>query len=69
MGRRKFKDGEKVHFKKDKLIYNGKVVGYNGSLKKPYLVEAGVFSLAKRYTINYRLKVEDLRKGYYDVRY
>ena len=64
MGKRKFKDGEKVHFKKDKRIHNGIIVSYNSSLKKPYLVKVGIVSF-KRKHINYRLRVEELRKGYY----
>ena len=68
MSKRKFKDREGVHFKKDKLIYNGTVVSYDKSSKKPYLVRAGTISFTKKYAV-YRLRVEDLRKGYYDVRY
>ena len=65
MSRRKFKDGERVHFKTDKLIYNGTVISYNGSLKKPYLVKSGIISFKSKYK-NYRLRVEDIRKGWID---
>ena len=68
MSKRKFKDGEKVHFKKDKLIYNGTVVSYDKASKKPYLVRAGTISFTKKYAV-YKLRVKDLRKGYYNTRY
>lgn len=64
MGKRKFKDGEKVHFKKDKRIHNGIIVSYNSLLKKPYLIKVGIISFKRKYTI-FRLRVEDIRKGWY----
>ena len=64
MSKRKFKDGEKVHFKKDKINHNGTIVSYDSSLKKPYLVKVGIVSFKRKYT-TFRLRVEDLRKGHY----